>query len=427
MKHTIREIELKNGAKGLIINVPEAQVVNIEINFRAGEYLIDDDKWEVPHLMEHILLGANEKFPKARLFQAEIEKNGAYTNASTGIYDITYEAECADFEWQRVLDLLLLAITKPLFLEQEFKAEYGNVREELMSRSNNHFRELSIKMRHATGFIAKPDKDRLGIMKNIKLNDIVEHYRRTHGSANMRFCIGGNFTPSRIKTLKAMLEAIDLPRRRRFALPDEMPKKLDKSLLIRNNSIDNIYVYMDTFLKRRIDEDERDALGLANTILTETLYSKILGTARERGLIYDMGSGIALPKLASNWWFGAQVSLENAGPFLDIMVDEICKLRGGKLTQVDIDAAKQYSLGRYMCAGQTVGSVVSGYSSRYFFDEVVDDYYRIPERIKAINKSSIIEATKAMFEQKLWAFGVLGKTSQAFSDEMRERLSKLWA
>jgi hypothetical protein len=80
-----------------------------------------------------------------------------------------------------------------------------------------------------------------------------------------------------------------------------------------------------------------------------------------------------------------------------------------------------------MCAGQTVGSVVSGYSSRYFFDELVDDYYRIPERIKAISKTSIVEATRDMFEQKLWAFGVLGKTNQAYSDEMRDRLSRLWA
>ena len=74
------------------------------------------------------LLGANELIPKARTFQAEFEKNGAYNNASTGLYDITYEAECADFEWQRMLELMVTAITKPLFLREEFKAEFGNVR-----------------------------------------------------------------------------------------------------------------------------------------------------------------------------------------------------------------------------------------------------------------------------------------------------------
>src|SRR6266481_5291414 len=101
MKHHVTEIELKNGAKGLLIDVPGATVMDFEFNFRAGEYLVDRTKWEVPHLMEHVLLGANEFIPKARTFQAEFEKNGAGNNASTGLYHITYEAECADFEWQR--------------------------------------------------------------------------------------------------------------------------------------------------------------------------------------------------------------------------------------------------------------------------------------------------------------------------------------
>jgi len=131
MKHTVEKITLKNGAEGLFIHVPDAMVFDYDIYFRAGEYLVNPEQWEVPHLMEHVLLGANELFPSSRDFHAEMEKNGAYSNASTGIYDITYEVECADFEWDRVFELLLQAITKPLFLKDEFASEYGNVEEEL--------------------------------------------------------------------------------------------------------------------------------------------------------------------------------------------------------------------------------------------------------------------------------------------------------
>ena len=102
MNHKISKIDLSNGSKGLLIHIPDATVMTFEINFRAGDYLVDHQKWETPHLMEHILLGANELYPKSRDFQAELEKNGAYANASTGSYDITYEAECADFEWELI-------------------------------------------------------------------------------------------------------------------------------------------------------------------------------------------------------------------------------------------------------------------------------------------------------------------------------------
>ena len=97
MIHTAQEVILKNGARGLLIDVPGATVMDFEFNFRAGEYLVQREKWEVPHLMEHVLLGANQMIPKARAFQAEFEKNGAANNASTGLYYINYEAEAADF------------------------------------------------------------------------------------------------------------------------------------------------------------------------------------------------------------------------------------------------------------------------------------------------------------------------------------------
>ena len=56
MKHTVSEVVLKNGARGLFIHIPDASVMTAEINFRAGEYLVPRDKWETPHLMELSLI-----------------------------------------------------------------------------------------------------------------------------------------------------------------------------------------------------------------------------------------------------------------------------------------------------------------------------------------------------------------------------------
>ena len=71
MKHTVTEIKLPNGIAGLLIHVPDASVMTFEYNFRAGEYLVEKSKWETAHIMEHMLLGANELVPKARAFGTE--------------------------------------------------------------------------------------------------------------------------------------------------------------------------------------------------------------------------------------------------------------------------------------------------------------------------------------------------------------------
>lgn len=428
MKHTVSEVTLINGSKGLLVHVPDASVMSFELNFRAGDYLAEPAKTETPHLMEHILLGANDQFPKARLFQAEIEKNGAYSNASTGAYDITYEAECADFEWQRVLDLMLLAISKPLFLQEEFDAEFGNVREELTARSNNHYRHLSLALRQKFGFVSKTDQERLQLMDNVCLDDVRAHYKRTHTTRNLRFIIAGNLTPKRQEEIIGMLEAVSLPLGKggRLALPDEKPRLLTEPLYIDNKTVKNIYFYVDSFMNRRMEDHETDALSLVNTMLTETLYSKILGTAREQGLVYGMSSGMSQTKQVSNWWFGAQVSRNNMNALFDIMISELEKVFAGDIDAADIEAAKAYSLGRFQRSAQTVSGVAGGYG-RYFFDEVIEDYYQVPKRISAINKEAIITISQALFKDNIWGVGLLGNVDNETAQLVHDRLQPLWS
>lgn len=427
MKHSVHETSLKNGIKGLFIHCPGASVMTFDINFRAGEYLAPKDKWEAPHLMEHMLLGANELVPKARAFQAEFEKNGAYSNASTSSYDVTYEAECADFEWDRIIDLLLTAITKPLFLPEEFEAEFGNVREELSARSNNHFRHLSLALRKAYGFQIKTDQERLMLMDNVKADDIRDHYSNTHSTRNMRFVIAGNLPAGRRKLIQNLMASIELPEGdSRIELPHEKPVSLKKPLYIHNDTVDNVYFYLDTFMNRRLEEPETDALSLINMMLTETLYSRILGTARERGLVYGMSSGFGQTKDSSNWWFGAQVMPKNAAALFKIIENELQAVFAGQIANEDVVNAKQYALGRYQRSGQTVSGTANGYTGRYFFDEVIEDYYKIPERIDAVTKESIVEIACAMFHKNVRGMGALGSCGDEFVSSLQKQVEPLW-
>lgn len=427
MNHTVKEVTLANGAKGLLVHVPEATVMSFQIDFRAGEYLVDREIWEAPHIMEHLLLGANKKIPKARAFQAEFEKNGAYCNASTGPYDIMYEAECADFEWQRILDWLVVAITEPLFLEDEFAAEVGNVREELTARSNNHFRHLSIALREAYGFFSVTDQERLSLMKNVSIDDIRDHYKKTHATSNMRFMIAGNITRMRREQIVEVLEKMSLPKGRgRKELPIEIPKYLPEALIIKNKTVDNYYFYFDTFIKRRMDNKELAAMGLLNSMLTGTLYSRILGTARERGLVYGMNSGVSFDRSSTNWWFGAQVRPDNAHKLFDIIVGEVEEVFAGNITKEELDAAKQHRIGSYQRGYQTVTGLGGYYSSQYFFDDTYIDYHVLPEHTKAVTKTQIIKGAKELFGENIWGLGVLGNPKSGEVEALRSQLKHLW-
>lgn len=427
MKHSVTELELNNGAKGLLIHVPDATVMSFYISFRAGDYLTPTDKWETAHLMEHLILDANKSYPRGRDFQAEFEKNGAYSNASTSTHNITYEAECADFEWQRILKCMTLPITEPLFLREEFAAEVGNVRDELVSRSNNHFQHLSLALRNAYGLRAATYQQRLELVDNVTLDDLVEHYQKTHYTNNMRFVIAGKLNPTRRAQIREILSGIDLPRGpKRKELPREKPKGLKKPLYIPNDTVENFYFYFDTFMKRRMNDQELYAISLVNSMLTETLHSNILGTAREQGLIYGMSSNIAYDTNYTNWWFGAQVQPKNAKGLFEIIVTELQKVLAGKISRQDLQAAKQYRIGRFQRSAQTVSGIAAGYMWRYFFEDVIDDYLGTPKHIRAVTKKQIVDGANELFAEKNWGIGVLGRSNRGPANRMADQLSVLW-
>lgn len=426
MKHSVEEIVLNNGSRGLLIHIPNATVMSYDFEFRAGyEYAINEDIYETPHIMEHMVLGANEQYPNARLFNAELEKNGAYSNASTSTISLKYVADCADFEWQRVLDLLQLAITKPLFLQGEFKAEYGNVKEELTGYLNNHGRVLWQRLGQASGERFQSDEERLKTMPNVKLKDIKEHYDRTHTTDNLRFVIAGNLK-GRDETIRQHLEKWQLPRGERFSVRREELVGAQEPIHIVRKDMENTIFGLSIQANWRFSDSEKDAMNALNHILTGTLHSLILGKAREQGLVYGMWSDFMVSDSTSEWDFGGQVSQKNAPKLFEIMVEEMQKVLGGSITAKDLEAAKQFALGKHQMGCQTVASIANWYGGRYFFDGYINDYEKRPKAIQAITKETIVTAANNLVNGKRWALGGLGQCKLEEVEQLHTQIGELF-
>lgn len=426
MRHTVSEVRLKNGARGLLIDVPGASVTSYELNFRAGEFLVSRNKWETPHILEHMVsAGANEQYPDRNLFNAEMSKNGAYINAYTSYYNVAYVGEIADFEWERVLKLQQLSLAKPLFLDAEFDAEFGNIRDELVSYTNNHFRVLANQMSKSFGFRVATDFERVDLMTNVKREDLIEHYKKTHFTKNIRFIIAGSLRGRRVN-VKKLLEELELPvGSSRAKLPEERAKKPAKPTFIANETVPNIYLIISTHFNDIIGQKDDDALGIARVMLTDTLYSRIFGQARDKGLVYHVSSGHHISSRVTEWWLSAQVLPENAPALCDIVLAEIKKVQNGIIDETVLENAKKYALGSFQRSMQTVGSV-SGAYMRYFFDGHIEDLRAMPARINSITKNDIARAMRKLFDQNLGGVGVLGGTDPKVADKLSDHLHTLW-
>lgn len=425
MKHSVEEIRLKNGARGLLIDVPGATTMSMQFHFRAGNrYAKSKDIEQVAHIMEHMAFGANARFKNEHAFEFEFSKNGAYHNAYTSDLSMVYEADCADFEWDRILELQKLSICQPKFNEAELVAEKGNVKSELTGYLNDHHRVLWPRVQQLLGEDVLTYRQSLQTINNVTLADVKEHYKRTHTTSNMRFIIAGKLA-GRKSQIKRQIESFELERGERFEIPRDELHKANPSL-IRRKDATNLTFGIFMVLPRAIDDEDLDAMHYLNHILTGTMYSRIFGAARQKGLAYHVGSYAATGYYDSGWDITGQVNKESAGELFDIIVRELKNVLDGKIKQSELDAAKSFAMGRYQMGAQTVSQISGFYTDRYFADGFIKDYNKVPEMIKRVTLERMTETARSFFKEDMWVLAAVSSGEKQELVELNNKVATLF-
>ena len=422
MRHSVEEITLKNGARGLLIDIPGASVMATRIQFRAGMlYSKNKDVYEIPHLVEHLAFGANAKFKDEQSYEAEFTKNGAYHNAWTSDISVCYETECADFEWERIMKLQQLSICEPRFNEEELKSEKANVRSELTGYMNDYYRLLWPRVQQAVGEDILDLSDRLETIRNIELKDIREHYRRTHTAKNMLFVIAGRIRGRKHKIIRMMNEWT-LKEGEKFEIPIA-DLHSGEAVSIRRKDASNVTFGFSMVTPRHLDPSEVFAMNCLNHILNGTMNSRIFGTARKQGLVYGMGSSVASNATSSYWDFDGEVNVENADALFELIQKELVKTLNGEITDKEFESAKSYALGRFQMGAQTVGQISDYYAEGYFTNETIEKYDNMPNLIKSFDKSKMIELAREFAGSGIKGFAAVSSTDKAFISGLESRLN----
>lgn len=425
MNHTVEEVKLKNGARGLLINVPGATVMSMQFHFRAGNrYAKSADIEQVAHIMEHLAFGANARFKNESAFEAEFTKNGAYHNAYTSDFAMVYEADCADFEWDRILELQRLSICQPRFNEKELEAEKGNVRSELTNYLNDHHRILWPRVQQLLGEDVLTFRQSLGTISNVTLADIREHHRRTHTTSNMRFVIAGKLRGRKADIIR-QLEGFELPTGERLEAPrDELHGA--NPTVIRRKDATNLTFGWTMSLPRVLSDEELDAMHALNHILTGTATSRIYGKARSRGLAYHVGAYSGAGFYDSAWDISGQVNHDTAPQLFDIIAREMKAVLDGKLTDEEIESAKSFGLGRYQMGAQTVSQISGFYTNRYFADDFIKDYEKVPDMIRKVTREKIMNVAQEFINANTWVLAAVSSGDRDELLELNEKVVKLF-
>lgn len=426
MKHSVTEYRFKNGAQGLVIDVPGSSVVGYDIAFNSGFIFGDHDKFELPHVMEHLMGSGNAKYPSAVQFKTEVERNGAYRNASTSPYLNRYSYECADFEADRILDLLGAQIASPLFPEASFPTEIKNVREEIAGFTSRYgavcYNSLAVKIMP----LGNGDyEQRIEQLPSITRDDVVDYYNRTHTAANLRFFMAGNFSDKGKKAAGRLERFVDsMQPGLRLGLPKEPSVKIDQPVLT-NKPIKQIH-YEIQFLLPDLGMSMRMSLVLLSNLLTGGYRSWVHGEARERGLAYHVSSGVSSNPSVSYFDFNYHVSLDNSQELFKLIASSLARAKAGDIKNRELDEVKDLVTGRMLRGYQTPQDLLSWYAGFYNYEERIQDFDDYITELKAITVEQVVKAAELIANKSRPGVSLLGDITKSQAKSLYDILQPIW-
>ena len=98
----------------------------------------------------------------------------------------------------------------------------------------------------------------------------------------------------------------------------------------------------------------------------------------------------------------------------------------GKLTDQEIEAAKSFGLGRYQMGAQTVSQISGFYTSRYFADDFIKEYDKVPDLIRKVTREKIMATAREFVEANTWVLAAVSSGDREEVVSLSEKLAGLF-
>lgn len=413
LAHTVKEIELQNGARGIIVTIPGVHTVYTTFAFRAGAQYLPDELCQVPHIIEHMAFTSPGKFTSQEAFSREFTKHSASEDAMTDESHVTYEATCSLSEYERIVRLMGEVIAAPTFREKYFDIERSTVLEELTGNLNNDSRIFWQTANRLSGGGGRKDQEKIDSLAATTVEDVRRFYKKSHVSDNLRFVIAGDVQPEDVKQL---LESWTLARGERPALRQDSFRTLSEPVILERPEYGTLDFSLSLLTPGLLSHEEDVAWNFVNHLLFRTYHSRVFGQLRSKGICYDIGASYV--NMMHNYRelevYGS-ASSEHIEETLAHVVAEFTSLASGNITTQEVDEVRAYIMGYQERLFESPGEVAGYYEGQYLLNETYVPDTVILDIIKKITRETIIHYAKQWLYESQSRFGLIGHvdTSQA--------------
>ncbi len=337
---------LPSGPRVISSRVPGARSVSIAAYVLAGSRLESPAQAGVAHFMEHITFKGTKAYPSTRAISEAIEGVGGSFNAATDRESTVYWVRVPQREAPRAMDVLGELIVRPNLNAKEIEGERNVIIEEIRSYQDDPAEYAQMLFQTALFGDGPLGREICGDEPGIRAlpeTTIRDFWGTMYRPANTVVAVAGDI--SHAEALELADEAFGTGN---GAIPgfDAAPPLPagDRSRLGKRQTSQAQLVVGLPALRR--DHPDSWVLALLNTIMGDGMSSRLfLSVREERGLAYDIGSGLVDYADAGAIEISAGVDPAGLRDALSAILDELVRLRDELVPAEELDKAKRYLSG----------------------------------------------------------------------------------
>ncbi len=337
---------LPGGPRVISARLPGARSVSIAAYVLAGSRLETSDQVGVAHFMEHLTFKGTRAFPTSRAISEAIEGVGGSFNAATDRESTVYWVRVLRREAARGMDVVGELIVRPLLDEKEIQNERTIIVEEIRSYLDDPAEYAQILFQQAIFGDGPLGREICGYEEGIRAlpeSTIRDFWNTAYRPKNTVVAVAGDIDhASAVELVSRAFGSGDgsLP-----GFEPAPPLPAGERYLLGHRDTSQAQLCVGVPALRR-DHPESWALGVLNAVLGDGMSSRLfLGVREEKGLAYDVSSGIADYADAGALGISAGVDPDNLRKALRAILAELARLRDELVPPGELAKAKAYLSG----------------------------------------------------------------------------------
>jgi predicted Zn-dependent peptidase len=337
---------LPHGPRVISSRLAGARSVSIAAYVLAGSRLETPEEAGVAHFMEHITFKGTAAYPSTRAISEAIEGVGGSFNAATDRESTVYWVRVPRREAQRAMDVLGELIVRPVLSTTEIDGERSVIIEEIRSYQDDpaeYAQSLFQTALFGEGPLGREIcGDEAGI-RALPADTIREFWQTVYRPANTVVAVAGDLEHAEAVTLADAAFGAGNGHIPGYAPAPALPAGERVRAERRDTAQAQLVVGLPGLPR---DHPDSWVLALLNAVLGDGMSSRLfLSVREERGLAYDIGSGLVDYSDAGALEVSAGVDPAGLKDALAAILAELDRLRQEPVPQDELDKARRYLAG----------------------------------------------------------------------------------